>query len=59
MPKIIIKKNPLLNIKKKVLPGSIISLEVNNSIITELNAILNYIQSKGYQIKSLEELLKE
>lgn len=59
MPKIIIKKNPLLNIKKKILPGSIISLEVNNSLITELNAILNYIQSKGYEIKSLEELLKE
>ena len=59
MPKIIIKNNPLLNIKKKVLPGSIISLEVNDSLITQLNAILNYIQSKGYQITSLEKLLKE
>ena len=59
MPKIIIKNNPLLNIKKKVLPGAIISLEVNDSLITQLNAILNYIQSKGYQITSLEKLLKE
>ncbi len=59
MPKIIIKNNPLLNIKKKILPGSIISLEVNDSLITQLNAILNYIQSKGYQITSLEKLLKE
>ena len=59
MPKTIIKKNYLLNIKKIILKGSIISLEVNKNLNAELNAILNYVQSKGYKIKPLEELLKE
>lgn len=59
MPKTIIKKNYLLNIKKTILKGSIISLEVNKNLNAELNAILNYVQSKGYKIKPLEELLKE
>ena len=57
--KTIIKKNYLLNIKKTILKGSIISLEVNKNLNAELNAILNYVQSKGYKIKPLEELLKE
>lgn len=59
MPQIIIKKNPLLNLKKTILPGAIISLDVNEELNNQLNAILNYIESKGYQIKPLEELLKE
>ena len=59
MPQITIIKNPLLNLKKTITSGSIISLEVNNSLIRELKAILNYIKSKGYTVKSLEELLKE
>lgn len=59
MPQITITKNPLLNLKKTITSGSIISLEVNDSLIRELKAILNYIKSKGYTVKSLEELLKE
>lgn len=59
MPNIIIKKKPLINIKKTILPGAIISLEVNESLISELTNILNYITSKGYNIKPLEDLLKE
>lgn len=59
MPQIIIKKNAFINIKKNLLPGAIISLDVNNSLNKEIEAILNYITSKGYNIKSLEELLKE
>lgn len=55
----IIKEKPLLNLKKVVKPGSIITLEVNQSLNNELEAILNYIESKGYTIKTLEEGLKE
>ena len=58
-PSIIIKNNPFLNIKKELLPGAIISVDVNTSLKKELNIILNYITSKGYSIKPLEELLKE
>lgn len=59
MPQIIIKNNPLLNIKKQILPGSIISLDVNSELNNQIEVILNYITSKGYKLVSLEELLKE
>ena len=59
MPKVIIKTNPLLNIRKSLKPGSIIVLEVNKQLHKELETILNYIESKGYSIKSIEEGLKE
>ena len=59
MAEIIIKKNPLLKLKQSILAGAIISLDVNKQLNNELIAILNYITSKGYQIKPLEELLKE
>ena len=59
MPQIIIKSKPYLNLKKQILPGSIISLEINSALNNEIETILNYILSKGYNIKSLEELLKE
>ena len=59
MPQIIIKNKPYLNLKKTILPGAIISLEVNNELNSEIETIINYIKAKGYNIKSLEELLKE
>lgn len=59
MPNNIIKSNPLLNVKKNIKPGMIITLEVNQNTNKEIEAILNYIESKGYNIKSLEEGLKE
>ncbi len=59
MPKVMINSYPLLNIKKSLKPGNIISLEVNKQLSKQLEAILNYIESKGYMIKPLEEGLKE
>lgn len=59
MPQIIIKNKPYLNLKKTLLPGAIISLEVNNELNSEIETIINYIKAKGYNIKSLEELLRE
>ena len=55
----VIKEKPLLNLKKIIKPGSIITIEITQSLNNELEAILNYIESKGYTIKSLEEGLKE
>ena len=54
-----IKTKPLINIKKTLKPGSIITLEVNDELNRELEAIINYIESKGYIISPLEEGLKE
>lgn len=55
----IIKSNPLLNIKKSLKPGSIITIQMSNSLNSEIEAILNYTQSKGYTVRSLEEGLRE
>ena len=55
----LIKNNHFLNLKKSLRPGFIILLEVNNNLNNEIEIILNYIESKGYTIKSLEEGLKE
>lgn len=59
LAKNIIKNNPLLNIKKNLKPGNIITIEVNKQTNVEIEAILNYIESKGFTVKSLEEGLKE
>ena len=59
MPKIEIRKNPFLNIKKSLKPGNIITIDVTRELNNEIEIILNYIESKGYMIKSLEEGLKE
>lgn len=58
-PNIVLKQNPAINIQKSLENGSIISIEVNNSIINEFAVMINYIQSKGYKIVSLNDLLDE
>lgn len=55
----IIKSNPLINIKKMIKPGNIIVLDINKEVIKEIELILNYIESRGYNIVPLEEGLKE
>ena len=59
IPSLILKNNYLSNIKKNLKNGMIISLDVNNSLINELPAIINYVESKGYEINNLDTLLKE
>lgn len=54
-----IKKNPLLIIKKTVQPGKIICLDVTDQLLEEIGTIIDYIQSKGYNLVSLEDGLKE
>lgn len=58
-PSIIVSKNPLIEIKNKLSPGSIIAFDLNNNIELELSSIIKYIKSKGYSIVNLEELLSE
>lgn len=54
-----IKTSPLHNIKKNIKPGSIISVYVTDELNKEIDIILNYITSKGYNLKSLENHIKE
>ena len=58
-PNITIKTNPLKEIKKQISPGSIIELPINDKTNNELELIINYIKSKGYTIKNIEEHLSE
>ena len=59
IPKTVIKSSPFINLKKHLTPGSLITLEVNDNLNNEIEIILNYVISKGYNMKSLEEVLKE
>lgn len=49
----------LSSIKTKISNGSIISFEVTNTTLNELPLIINYINSKGYSISLLSELINE
>ncbi len=58
-PSIIISNNPTSTIFKTIKNGSIISIKINQEIIKELSVTINTIQSKGYKIVTLNELLDE
>lgn len=58
-PNIIIKDNYMKDIKEKLVSGAIISLEINDTLKNELPIIINYINSKGYKIDNLNNLLSE
>lgn len=55
----IITENPYISTKQNLESGSILSYEINSELEKELNLIINYIQSKNYQIVNLYHLLKE
>lgn len=59
MPNIIIKKQPLIEIKKEIESGSIIALPVNETVEKELELIIKYIKSKGLKIETLPIHLSE
>ncbi len=59
IPTKIIDKYPLMSVKKNLKSGAIFSFEVNVKLKEELNLIINYIESKGFTIDSLEDLLAE
>ena len=55
----ILEKTPLVDIKKNLNSGSILSLDINSSVRKELSTIIIYIKSKGYNIENLEKHLLE
>lgn len=58
-PNIILDNNYLKNIKEQLKAGSIISLPLEKEVVRLLPAICNYIKSKGLEIVTLKDLLKE
>ena len=59
IPSIILNNNPTITIKKELSNGSIILVDITNEIKKELDYIIYYIKSKGYDIIFLNDLLKE
>lgn len=58
-PDIISKNNMLIDVKKKLKAGSLLMFEVNNDLTNELKMIIDYINSRGLEITSLEKHLSE
>ena len=58
-PTLVINSNLYHNLKYNLTNSKIISLEVNNYIENELSISIDYIKSKGYNLVTLDELLKE
>ena len=54
-----ITNNLLSEVKNNLKNGAILSFDINNKLLKELDSIINYINSKGYQIANLNKLLKE
>lgn len=59
MPNLIIDKNPLLEVKSNISKGSLISFNINDTLISELNLVINYILQKGYNIDIVSNHLEE
>ena len=59
IPTKIITKYPLINVKSNLKSGAMFAFEVNEKLKEELLVIINYIESKGFTIDSLEDLLAE
>ena len=59
IPNITLNHNPSLKIKKQLANGSIILINLNEEMKKELDYIIYYIKSKGYDIVRLDNILKE
>ncbi len=59
IPTAIIKDRPFINTKNNIDKGALILIETSSQLDNELENIITYIISKGYQIINLEKELKE
>lgn len=58
-PTIILKEQPLTALKKQLKAGSLISLPISDQVEQELPSMIQYIESRGYQLANLGTHLKE
>ncbi len=59
LPSIIVRNYPYIEIKNELDAGSIISFDITNNVIEELNIIIELIKNKGYNITTLSKHLSE
>ena len=55
----IINNNPFLEVKNYLCNGIMLSFNIDNKVINELDSIIKYIKAKGYNIVNIETLLSE
>lgn len=58
-PTVVVHSNPFYTVKENLEEGSIIALNLNNETIQELPTIISYIQQKGYQLTTLQDVVSE
>ncbi|MNE91364.1 hypothetical protein D3C80_1889660 [compost metagenome] len=59
IPTKIIDKNPLTSIRESLSNGSIMVLPMNKESIEQTSKIVWHVESKGYRLVSLEQLIEE
>lgn len=58
-PNLIIDNNLLYNVKNKLVKGSLILIDINDSNMKQLVSVIDYINSKGLKIEYIDDLLSE
>lgn len=58
-PSLIIDNNLLYNVKNKLVKGSLILVDINDSNMKQLVSVIDYINSKGLEIEYIDDLLSE
>lgn len=58
-PSIIVQNNPFKTVEENIKSGSIISFKITNSLEKELDSIIQYTKSKGFDIQTLNNHLEE
>jgi len=59
LPNLYIERNYLITVKQNIKNGSIICLLINNNLIFQLDEMIKYIKTKGYNFLKLDNLLNE
>ncbi len=58
-PTVSVNNYPFSTVKKELESGSIISFNLNETTLKELPSIISYIQQKGFDLVTLDELVSE
>lgn len=58
-PNIVVNEDPLVEIKKSLTAGSLISMKVNDITENNLSSVIRYIQSRGFSLENLENHIME
>lgn len=58
-PSILNNRTPIIDLKEQLKNGSVIALNINNRTVKDLPLIVKHINSKGYKMVNLNEIITE